>query len=66
MMEFLMQWLMARSSKLQEYGDEGKEVADVAVHAVRFYRNPTQASARALKKEFVEALNAVIPMLPKE
>lgn len=65
MMELLITWLMNRSSKLQEYGDEGKEVADVAVHAVKFYRNPTQATARALKKEFVEALDAVIPMLPK-
>ena len=66
MMEMLLRWLLGQSKELKNYGDEGKEVADVAVHAVRFYMNPTQSTARSLKKEFDEALNALIPLLPKE
>ena len=66
MLELAMKWLMNRAMNLTEYGDEGKEVADVAVQAVVFAKNPTQATARKLQLEFKQAVNALIPLLPKE
>jgi hypothetical protein len=66
MMEMLLRWLLGQSKELKKYGNEGREVSDVAVHAVKFYKNPTQGTARALQKEFKEALDALIPLLPPE
>ena len=66
MVEVLLRWLLSQSKELRKYGDEGKEVSDVAIHAVKFYKNPTKSTARALQKEFKEALDALIPLLPTD